>query len=166
MFHMQHDVKLHTLALMRWDSSTAPFEPGAVATPQQVRGWRRVEGECCDVENFCLDLSSTPGTEWNKSATKVFVNNFLAVGTYECTDHKKIATMFKQHFRTIKRHYLRQREETDATARGLIIDRTPEKMAKARQQRKYNVRCPTIICECGEIDPPCLRLTSVGSVWH
>ena len=125
---------------MRRDGSDAPFHPDTVATAQAVRGWRSEDGECCDVENFCLDLAGTPGTPWNKSARRVFIDDFLDVHVYACTDRKKIATMFNRHFRTVKKHYEEQRQNAEAAGRGQVIDRTATKQEKARQQRKYNVR--------------------------
>jgi len=35
------------------------------------------QGECCTRDNFRLNLEGTPGDDWNKSAARVFVNDFL-----------------------------------------------------------------------------------------
>ncbi|KAI0648927.1 hypothetical protein C8Q79DRAFT_904310 [Trametes meyenii] len=98
---------------MKQDSGTSKFHPSTIATARQVRGFLPSEGRCCDVSHFCLQLgftsagkAATPGSEWNQSATRVFVDDFIRCG-YACQDHAKITTMFQRHFRTIQRHYQR-----------------------------------------------------------
>ncbi|KAJ8453541.1 hypothetical protein ONZ51_g13538 [Trametes cubensis] len=135
---LHKSVMQHTLALMGRESAKSPFPEASVAKAQIVRGWRREEGECCTVQSFCLDLSATPGSEWNQSATNVFVNDFIDVGTYECKNRKLIRHAFMTHFRTIKRQYDRQCADAAAASRGAKVDRSAANREKAKEQRKYN----------------------------
>lgn len=124
---------------MRRDGPDAPIHADTIASAQAVRGFRRDEGKCCDAGSFCLDFASSPGTPWNRSARTVFVNDFLDVHLYDCTDRQKIEAMFNAHFRMVKKHYEKQQADTTAADHGVVLDRTPEQIAKARWQCMYNV---------------------------
>ncbi|KAI0822497.1 hypothetical protein BC628DRAFT_1327195 [Trametes gibbosa] len=120
------------------DSRQSPFPDACLASPAEVRGWVREEGECCTPETFRLDLASTPGSPWNRSAISIFVDDFIEVGAYACTDRKMITTMINRHFRTLKRQYNRLREEAEAARRGAKVDRTEALREHASDQRQYN----------------------------
>ncbi|KAH9856335.1 hypothetical protein C2E23DRAFT_722276, partial [Lenzites betulinus] len=87
------------------ETSKSKFFPDTVATVRQVRGFDPQESRCCDVGNFCLDLNATPGTPWNVSATAVFVDDFIQVRLYTCTNRAKITKMFVTHYRTLQRQF-------------------------------------------------------------
>ena len=155
----------HALVLMGRESKTSPFPEASVAKAQIVRGWRREEGECCTAESFCLDLSATPGSEWNKSATNVFVDDFIDVGTYQCTNRKLIRHAFVTHFRTIKRQYDRQCADAAAASRGAVVDRSAANREKSKEQRKYNVSTLCSFSSFVRIRLNCARrVTSVASI--
>ncbi|KAI0628161.1 hypothetical protein C8Q77DRAFT_1068583 [Trametes polyzona] len=122
------------------DCARARFPEWAIATPEVAEAWCRVDSECCTAEEFCLDLTSTPGTPWNRSARKVFIDDFLAVGVYGCRNREKIGTAFDRHFRTLKKQYTRLEEDAEAEAEGTKVDRSMEEQEHAREQRRYNRR--------------------------
>ncbi|KAI9063133.1 hypothetical protein FKP32DRAFT_1572235 [Trametes sanguinea] len=122
------------------ETSKSAFPAACIAKPRDVKAWSRedAEGECCTAETFCLDLTATPGTPWNKSAINVFVDDFIEVGAYACTDRALIQSMANRHFRTIKRHYERWVADKTAATQGMTVDRTPQKRERSKAQRKYN----------------------------
>ncbi len=132
---------MHVLCLMGRDSKKSPFPDWTVATPEEVKAWVRIDSECCTAEDFRLDLQSTPGSDWNKSARKVFVDDFLLVGVYACTNRAQISKMFERHFRTIKRQFDRTNEDAEAAAKGEKGDRSEENGEHASEQRRHNVSC-------------------------
>ena len=137
---LQVDVQKHALSLMRREHRDSPFHDDTVAKANSVRGYDRdKDGECCSVEQFCLDLAGTPASPWNASATRVFVEDFLNMGQFDCTDSDAVKVMFSRHFRTLQRHYKKQSEDRAAEAEGRRVDRTSESREHARDQRKYNV---------------------------
>ncbi|PIL34331.1 hypothetical protein GSI_03106 [Ganoderma sinense ZZ0214-1] len=136
---LTNDVTKHALSLLRRDNKKAPFPADTVASAVAVGGFRPEEAECCSAESFCLDFANTPASNWNTSATKVFVRDFLSVGQYECRNSAAIEKMFIRHFRTLKKHYLKQVEDQRAAANSRTVDRTPINKAHARYQRKYNM---------------------------
>ncbi|KAI0363204.1 hypothetical protein BV20DRAFT_958765 [Pilatotrama ljubarskyi] len=90
---------------MKRANAKSKFDSSTIASPRQVRGFSPDEGRCCDATSFCLELTATPGSKWNQSAVKVFVEDFIRVGLFECTNRRQIAEVFTRHFRTIQRHY-------------------------------------------------------------
>lgn len=53
--------------------------------------------ECCTPDTFRIHLAGTPGDTWNKSATRVFVNSFLAAHKdYEATNNVVRAMVMKK----------------------------------------------------------------------
>ena len=133
--------------LMRRENRDAPFHDDTVARPREVEDFeqRWKVRDCCTADGFCLDLDGTPGNRWNKSATRIFVDDFLDVGQYTCQDRDAISRMFRVHIRTIQLHYKKWREEAQAARGGPPVDKTDALREHARQQRKYTVRALPIV---------------------
>ncbi len=121
------------------DSKAFRFPGWTIPTEEEVEAWERVDSECCTAEDFRLDLLSTPGSEWNRSARKVFVDDFLLVDVYDCRDRAKISQMFERHFRTLKRQYDRFEEDAEAASKGEKVDRSERNQEHASEQRRHNV---------------------------
>ncbi|KAI9059823.1 hypothetical protein FKP32DRAFT_1613968 [Trametes sanguinea] len=120
------------------ECATSPFPDACVANPREVRGWQREEGECCTVEDFRLDLTKGYGSEWNKSAINVFVEDFIETGTYSCTDAKQVRRTINRHFRTIRRQYDIWKADREAAAKGTTVNRKDVNKERAKTQRRYN----------------------------
>ncbi|EIW59185.1 uncharacterized protein TRAVEDRAFT_122814 [Trametes versicolor FP-101664 SS1] len=120
------------------EDHVSPFPENCIANAREVRGWTREEGECCTAEAFRLDLNSSPGSAWNKSAITVFVDDFIEVGAYACTDRAQIRRMMNRHFRTLKRRYKAAMADIEAASRGATVDRSQGKTDAAKRQRRYN----------------------------
>ena len=88
--------------LMRRAHRDAPFHDDTIARPREVEDFNRnwQDRDCCTAAGFCLDLDGTPGNRWNKSATRVFVDDFLDIGQYTCRDRDAISKMFHVHICT------------------------------------------------------------------
>ncbi|RDX40372.1 hypothetical protein OH76DRAFT_1366335 [Lentinus brumalis] len=101
------------LTLLRRSDKFAPFKKASLANEIMARGYRKSDGPCCTAENFQLDMNGTPGSPWNDSARKVFVEDFLKVGSHKCRDRSKIRAMFRSHFRTVQSHFAKYGVEPD-----------------------------------------------------
>ncbi|KAI1783791.1 hypothetical protein LXA43DRAFT_902854, partial [Ganoderma leucocontextum] len=112
----------------------SPFRRSTIASQKQVKVFRPGQGECCTADSFVLDIAGTAGNPWNDSATRVFVEDFLGAN-YECKSRKKIAKMFKAHFRTIQRHH----DKMLGPSKSPDDAPTPEQKERSRYQRKYTM---------------------------
>ena len=54
------------------------------------------QGECCTRDNFRLNLEGTPCDDWNKSAARVFVNDFLRAHDEYPADNRVIRLMVQR----------------------------------------------------------------------
>lgn len=103
----QADVQAHALKLLGRENKDSPFPKRRIATRAQVRGFDPEEGPCCTAKKFRIDIRGTPASQWNASATKVFVQDFLTVPQHACRNQKKVSAMFRSHFKTLQRHFRR-----------------------------------------------------------
>ena len=102
-FSSQADVAELARILLHRDNYNSPFAQTSLA---DVRG----------VADFRLEIEATSASEWNKSATKVFVNRFLECN-YNCRDRKLVEKMFKAHYTTLQSHF---------KAYGIVSPQRPE----------------------------------------
>ncbi|KAI0713030.1 hypothetical protein C8T65DRAFT_574203 [Cerioporus squamosus] len=120
------------MTLLGRANKSSPFPKRTIATAAEVRGFDPAEGECCTAKKFCIDISGTPASPWNESATRVFVKSFMTVAQFKCRNRKKIHDMFRSYFRTLQRHY--HKGKATATAPAEV-----DAKAHSRYQRKYMV---------------------------
>lgn len=118
---------------MKRDSYESPFHPETIATPEEVVTFEKSQrrGNCCEANNFRVDISKGALNKWNRSAALVFARAFIATGDYTCEDEEAIANAFMSHTRTLRKKY-RQRGLTQ----GQKLDM--QKQAN-RDQRKITV---------------------------
>ncbi|OBZ70529.1 hypothetical protein A0H81_09423 [Grifola frondosa] len=102
---LAREVQHHARLLMNRESSGSPFDPQFLASESEVLEYTPSSGYCCTADNFRPDLDSPPGSPWNKSVIRVFVNSFLEMGLYTCTDRDEIATAFQTHLKHLRRIY-------------------------------------------------------------
>jgi hypothetical protein len=62
----------------------------------EIREFNPSQGECCTASNFRLNLEGTASDSWNKSVTRVFVNNFLRTHAEYPGDNRVVRTMIQQ----------------------------------------------------------------------
>ncbi|PCH39881.1 hypothetical protein WOLCODRAFT_67930 [Wolfiporia cocos MD-104 SS10] len=125
---------------MRRDNNKSPIDIQIVPSRREVEEWTNrsdcEKRECCAADEFQLDLESTVTTDWNRSATKIFVKDFIASGEYDCTDRKAVERAFKSHFNTLRRHW-----NQSQLTRERIED---QKAQHSHDTRKRNVSCPLL----------------------
>lgn len=144
---LQRDVQHHAMVLLGRTGKHSPFPKWAIATAAEVRKFDPDEGECCTVKRFCIDISGTPASPWNESATRVFVKNFLTVAQFKCRNRSKIRDMFRSHFKTLQRHYRKvgkahderdSNQDDDVDASSAVEEGRPTTSKKPSSSRNPN----------------------------
>ena len=118
---------------MNRDKASTSIDAQSVATPEAVASFNPSNSRCCKAKRFQLDLRGTAANPWNKSATEVFVDSFLACNQYACKDREKIAKKFRSHIRTLIKQFKKQHSDTSAAA---VLEK---KQKHSRDQRKQTV---------------------------
>ena len=83
-----------------------------VADPQRVASYQPRLGECCTAEDFRVDISGMPRSEWNKSCARVFAGSFLE--EYEedsaawSLDSKTVGECWLTHFKALQKTHKAQ----------------------------------------------------------
>ncbi|KAI5981366.1 Saccharopine dehydrogenase-domain-containing protein [Pisolithus albus] len=107
LFHK--NVREHALRLMhriQWDS---PFTD--LPTKAEVEAYKPALGPPCTPDRFRVDLSGIPSTDWNKSASNVFVQSFHNAYP-DCTKSSKdICVAWERHFNRLRQIYRDQQEQ-------------------------------------------------------
>ncbi|KAI5981376.1 hypothetical protein EDD15DRAFT_2379767 [Pisolithus albus] len=107
LFHK--NVREHALRLMhriQWDS---PFTD--LPTKAEVEAYKPALGPPCTPDRFRVDLSGIPSTDWNKSASNVFVQSFRNAYP-DCTKSSKdICVAWERHFNRLRQIYRDQQEQ-------------------------------------------------------
>ena len=117
---------------MKRRDNSSPLYINSIATPAQVNRWDRNRERACTVEEFCLDLRPKSNTEFNASATQVFVDDFLR-SDYKCKDSKAVTKMFQSRIRTLKDH-LKRHSTTSAL---------PDRIAVTDKVHRFRRQSPT-----------------------
>ncbi|RPD56981.1 hypothetical protein L226DRAFT_449457, partial [Lentinus tigrinus ALCF2SS1-7] len=118
------------------EHNKSPFPKRTIARPILIRGFDPDKGPCCTAKKFRIDIHGTPASEWNTSATEVFVRDFLTVPQHTCRNRKKVHAMFRSHFKTLQRHFRKGRSKDKGKGKGKEGDRSD---MGDRYQRKYNL---------------------------
>ncbi|KAI6099068.1 hypothetical protein F5141DRAFT_1066661 [Pisolithus sp. B1] len=105
----QKNVHEHALRLMhriQWDS---PFTD--LPTKVEVEAYKPALGLPCTPDHFHVDLSGIPSTDWNKSASNIFVQSFHNAYP-DCTKSSKdICVAWEWHFNHLHQIYRDQQEQ-------------------------------------------------------
>ncbi|KAI0695272.1 hypothetical protein C8T65DRAFT_584444 [Cerioporus squamosus] len=160
----QADVQAHALRLLGRKDKDSPFPKRSIAKPALVRGFDPKEGECCTARRFCVDILGTPASEWNTSATKVFVNDFLTVPQHACRNRKKVQAMFRSHFKTLQRHYEKCGNRSKHSSKGKGKGKAENSDEGDRYQRKYTLfhRRHAMVSRYGVLRPHVRILERLG----
>ncbi|KAI0715208.1 hypothetical protein C8Q76DRAFT_618222 [Earliella scabrosa] len=87
-----------------WDD---PFEDASIASVAEVKDFDLAKSHpCCTVEKFRLDLRGTPCSPWNKSATIVFVDDFME--KHPKASKAAVKEAFKSHIDRLRDVYRQQ----------------------------------------------------------
>jgi hypothetical protein len=85
-------------------------------------------------DSYTLDLKSTPTSLWNKAARVVFVNFFFRGRAPSIAEQDDAAKRFAIYFQTLRREYLRARQENNNAGAGEAT-----RALRAQKQRRYRV---------------------------
>jgi hypothetical protein len=102
----------------------------AFPTAEEVEDWNPRRRRACTAQNFRPDISSPPGTPWNKSVTEVFVESFLQADVYDCRDPAKIRLAFSRHLRHLRRTDILQKASQQEKERQATRARRDERKRK------------------------------------
>lgn len=101
-------------------------------------GWNIDQGQscdpCCDKDNFRIDLFGPPTSPWNKSAARVFCQDFTALHGIPESANEDVIKAFETRVKTLKaayRTFLKNRRDPLLEAQNIREVR--------RQQRKYKL---------------------------
>ncbi|KAI5988758.1 hypothetical protein EDD15DRAFT_2371109 [Pisolithus albus] len=149
LFHK--NIRDHALRLMhrtQWDS---PFTD--VPTKAEVEAYTPALGPPCTSDRFRVDLSGVPGTDWNKSASQVFLQSFRDAYP-DCTKSSKdICVAWERHFNRLRQIYRDQQERArlaqaelartaaghSATPGSMKSSAETRQQTRRRQERKSNL---------------------------
>lgn len=92
-------------------------------------------GECCTRENFRLNLEGTACDDWNKSATRVFVNDFLRIHNKYPTDNQVVRSMIKKKTTSAIKSLIKLYRKKDVD--GPLLEAAQKK--RNRRERKRTV---------------------------
>lgn len=113
-----------------------------LVSDQDLADWDPAIGECCTAEQFKLHFRGTPCNPWNKSATRVFVNDFLATHAEIYPPAWPVRRMVTRkttaHIKSLIKSFRGNR-------RGEAIVKAA-KQAKNRQERKATVSLLVQLC--------------------
>jgi hypothetical protein len=112
----------------------SPFN--RLASTTDVAAYDQEMGDCCDVNDFRVNLEGLPSDPWNKSCARVFASSFL--DKYPKFNTQKVgaqvvAEKWLTHFKTLRLMYKKQH------AGATVIQ---EKNRKKRQGERKSQACP------------------------
>ncbi|KAI0715187.1 hypothetical protein C8Q76DRAFT_619567 [Earliella scabrosa] len=87
-------------------------------------------GACCTIDDFRPDLNGTPRSKWNTSIAEVFVEAYMAEGTFVCDDRALVRKYFVRHLR-----YLISMFKDRHTEQEVKLARLKQK--RRRERRNY-----------------------------
>ncbi|KAI5996412.1 hypothetical protein EDD15DRAFT_2365258 [Pisolithus albus] len=97
----------HALALMKRENKHSPFTnvPNRAEVISYMKGTQR---PCCTADNFRVDLSDTPASAWNTSASHVFAASFCDAHPGCDRSLKAIFDAWVVHFSYLRQVYAKQ----------------------------------------------------------
>ena len=117
------------------ENASAAFDPRHLASAAEAEHFdeQTAAGRCCTISSFRVDLNGPPRSDWNRSAFKVFLPNFLDRDPVT-RDEEQIKTAFFHHIRTLKR------QMTSITTSQEELNRN--RRSNAQYQRRKGVSTP------------------------
>lgn len=113
-------------------------------TDQEAGEFNPDFGPCCDNAHFRLYLEGTPRDNWNKSATSVFVQDFLRVHpdypSHEPAVVRMIELKTSANIESMIRNYRESKEERNQA----VKDEARARKNRQERQRKVILLSPTV----------------------
>lgn len=106
-------------------------------TEQEANAFDPGSGPCCDPIHFRVHLEGTPANVWNKSATSVFVNDFLAIHPEYPSREESVREMIRMKTHATLESMIKQyRKSNTLHSRGEL---EAIRLQKNRTERKRKV---------------------------
>lgn len=134
---MQRDIRCQALRMLGRQTDQCPVpEP----PPQhEISQFSKTKRGGPSINDFRLDLEGTNRSTWNKKASQVFAQAFLATDLYAPRDPQSLVDAFQTHIITIKSHYSKQ------TGRINRLQASHAKQIASRKMRFKTVRFLRIV---------------------
>ena len=126
-----------TLEAMGRRTHKSPFDLDKLPSEEELQDFEDADEEarppCCTIDDFRPDLHGTPRSKWNTSIAEVFVDAYMAEGTFACDDRALVRKYFVRHLRYLISMFKDRHTEQEV------------KLARLKQKRRKERRNYVII---------------------
>lgn len=109
----------------------------STVTEQEASAFNPNLGPCCDRANFRVHLDGTPCDAWNKSATSVFVDDFLTAHPEYPSQDELVRNMVRAKSRAFLESMIRDYRRSKAGLNATELEEA--RVQKNRRERKRKV---------------------------